>query len=177
MGLFDRFKKATGAGGSARPAAVDAQAGADVVCAPVDGRVVPMAEVPDPVFAGEVMGPGCGIWPTGETAYAPVSGTVSVTMGHAVGITSDDGVELIVHVGINTVEMGGKGFIPYVEKGDHVEAGQPVLGFSRREIADAGYQDVVVLAVTNGASFSSVELSVAPETQVSAGIALLRLVR
>ena len=177
MGLFDRFKKATGAGGSARPAAVDAQAGADVVCAPVDGRVVPMVEVPDSVFAGEVMGPGCGIWPTGETAYAPVSGTVSVTMGHAVGITSADGVELIIHVGIDTVEMDGRGFTVYVEKGDHVEAGQPILGFSRHAIADAGYRDIVVTAVTNGGSFSSVELSADSGSQVAAGAAVLRLVR
>ncbi len=175
MGLFDKIRKM--ATGSHAPEPVSAQSARDVACAPTSGRVVPMSEVPDPVFSSETLGPGCGIWPEEGTVYAPVSGTVSVTMGHAVGITSDDGVELIVHVGINTVEMGGKGFIPYVEKGDHVEAGQPVLGFSRREIADAGYQDVVVLAVTNGASFSSVELSVAPETQVSAGVALLRLVR
>lgn len=175
MGLFDKIKKA--AASNQVPEPVSVQAARDVVCAPVAGRVVPMSEVPDPVFSSEALGPGCGIWPEGETVYAPVTGTVSVTMGHAMGIVSDDGVELIVHVGLDTVDMNGRGFTAYVEKGSHVEAGQPILGFSRKEIADAGHKDVVVLAVTNGASFSSVDMVPSAGSNVTAGAQALKVTK
>ena len=104
MGLFDMFKKKADAA-PAGPASVTAQEAADIVCAPVTGRVIKMTDVPDPVFSGEVVGKGCAIWPDDETVYSPVSGTVTVTMGHAVGITGDNGIEVLVHIGIDTVDM------------------------------------------------------------------------
>ncbi len=177
MGLFDRFKKAaqaTQAAQSAAPAGVEANAASGVVCAPVSGRVVAMKDVPDPVFSSEALGPGCGIWPDGEMVYAPATGTVSVMMGHAMGIVSDDGVEVLVHVGLDTVDMNGKGFTPYAKKNDHVSVGQPILGFSRKEIADSGHKDVVILAVTNGASYGSVDLIAEPDSSVAVGEQVVR---
>ena len=89
MGLFDIFKKKEAPAAPAAPTAIDAQAGADVLCAPVSGKAIKMVDVPDPVFSGEVLGKGCAVWPEGDIVYAPVSGKVTVTMGHAVGIMSD----------------------------------------------------------------------------------------
>ena len=177
MGLFDRLKKVAEAEKNAAPQAVVAQEAADAVCAPVSGRAVPMFDVPDPVFSCEALGPGCGIWPDAEMVYAPVTGTVSVTMGHAMGIVSDGGIEVLVHVGLDTVDMNGRGFTAYAKKDDHVEAGQPILGFSRKEIADAGHKDVVVLAVTNGASFSSVDMVPSAGSNVTAGAQALKVTK
>ena len=178
MGLFDALKRrATQPAGSAAPSAVEAAAGDDVLCAPVSGTVIAMRDVPDPVFGGEIMGKGCAIWPNGETVYAPVDGTVSVVMGHAVGIEGAHGVEVLVHVGIDTVEMNGKGFTPYVQKGDTVRAGQPLLDMDRAAIAAEGYPDCVVLAVSNSAAFADVALAVATGTAVTAGEVVVRVDR
>ena len=179
MGLFDMFKKKADPAPAkpATPAAVTAEAAADVLCAPVSGRVIKMTDVPDPVFSGEVLGKGCAVWPEEEVVYAPVSGTVTVTMGHAVGLQTADGVEVLVHVGVDTVSLNGKGFTGYVKQGDTVTAGQPVLKMDRAVIAEAGYPDCVVLAVSNTAEFADVALSVEPETTVAAGAAVVKVTR
>lgn len=178
MGLFDRFKKkAAEPAVPATPDAVSAAEAPDTLCAPVTGRVIKMSDVPDPVFSGEVLGKGCAIWPDEEVVYAPISGTVSVTMGHAVGITSADGVEVLVHVGVDTVDMEGKGFTGYVKQGDAVKAGQPVLKMTKSAIAEAGHPDCVVLAVSNTADFADVALTADPESTVSAGAAVVKVTR
>lgn len=177
MGLFDKFKKKVAPTAPVAPAAIEAQAGADVVCSPVTGKAIKMADVPDPVFSGEVLGKGCAVWPEDEIVYAPVSGKVTVTMGHAVGIMSDSGVEVLVHVGVDTVNLQGKGFTGYVKQGDQVVAGQPVLKLDRSVIAEAGYKDCVVLAVSNTAEFEAVEMTVEPEAAVAAGAAVVKVVR
>lgn len=177
MGLFDMFKKKPEPAAPAGPAPVSAQAAPDTLCAPVSGRVIKMTDVPDPVFSGEVVGKGCAIWPDDETVYAPISGTVAVTMGHAVGITGDDGVEALVHIGVDTVDMEGRGFTGYVKQGDKVTAGQPVIKMSRAAIAEAGHPDCVVLAVSNTAEFADVQLTVDPESTVPAGAAVAKVVR
>lgn len=184
MGLFDMFKKHAAPEPkpepeqkSSRPAAVDAQVEPDTLCAPVAGRAIELAQVPDPVFSAGVVGLGCAIWPEEETVYAPLAGTVSVVMGHAVGIQGDDGIEVLVHVGIDTVDMGGDGFTGYVSQGDHVEAGQPVLSMDRDKIAAAGHPDCVVLAVSNTAEFESVQMVATPEAAVAAGVPVVKVVR
>lgn len=177
LGLFDIFKKKEAPAAPAAPAAIDAQAGADVLCAPVSGKAIKMVDVPDPVFSGEVLGKGCAVWPEGDIVYAPVSGKVTVTMGHAVGIMSDSGIEVLVHVGVDTVNLQGKGFTGYVGQGDQVVAGQPVLKMDRAVIAEAGYKDCVVLAVSNSAEFEAVEMTVEPEASVAAGAAVVKVVR
>lgn len=183
MGLFDMFKKkgettkATEPAAPARPAAVTAQEGADVLCAPVAGRVIAMADVPDPVFSANTLGKGCAIWPDEETVYAPISGTVTVVMGHAVGIAGSNGIEALVHVGIDTVAMNGEGFTGYVAQGDTVHAGEPIIGIDRAAIKAAGHPDCVVLAVSNTAEFADVALTAQPESTVAAGAAVLQVSR
>ncbi len=162
-----------------RPAALDfvpAAKGPDTVCAPVSGRVVPIEEVPDPVFSSGAMGRGFGIWPEGETAYAPVSGTVAAKLDHAVGILADDGVEVLVHIGIDTVEMHDGTFTAHISQGERVEAGQPLISFSRASIERAEHPDVVVTVVSNSDEFADVRLAV-PSGAVSAGDAVLSVTR
>lgn len=175
MGLFDKFKKKTAE--AAAPASVSAETAPDVICAPVSGRAIKMSDVPDPVFAGEVVGKGCAIWPDDEIVYAPISGTVAVTMGHAVGITGDDGIEVLVHIGVDTVDMQGKGFTGFVKQGDRVTAGQPCIKMTKAAIAEAGHPDCVVLAVSNTAEFADVQFTVDPDTAVAAGAAVVKVVR
>ena len=131
MGLFDMFKKKAEPAAAAAPASISASAGADVLCSPVKGKVIKMADVPDPVFGGEVLGKGCAVWPEDDLVYAPCDGKVTVTMGHAVGLQSDSGIEVLVHVGVDTVNMNGDGFEGFVKADDVVKAGQPILKIDR----------------------------------------------
>ena len=177
MGLFDMFKKKAEPAAPAVPASIEAAAGTDVLCAPVNGKAIKMADVPDPVFGGEVLGKGCAVWPEDEIVYAPCDGTVTVTMGHAVGMQSASGIEVLVHVGVDTVNMNGDGFTGYVKQGDTVKAGQPILKIDRAKIAAAGYKDCVVVAVSNTAEFADVELAVEADSQVKAGTPVVKVVR
>ncbi len=122
------------------------------VLAPVSGQAVPLGEVPDEVFAEGMAGEGGAIVPgaSGE-AVAPVSGALVKLFegGHAFGIETDEGVELIVHVGLDTIEMRGAGFEKLAAEGDRVEAGQPIVRFDLDEIKDAGYDPVTPVVVTN----------------------------
>ena len=174
MGLFDMFKKKEAAPISPeKPAAIQTDAGPNVLVAPISGRVIKMTDVPDPVFGGEMMGKGCAIWPEGDVAYAPISGVVTVTMGHAVGLASDDGIDVLLHIGVDTVNLEGKGFIGYVAEGDRVCTGDPLIKFDRQVIAAAGYKDCVVFAVSNSDDYSDVQLAVDPESAVKAGQAVV----
>jgi sugar PTS system EIIA component len=122
------------------------------VLAPVSGKAVPLSEVPDEVFAEGMAGEGGAIVPasSGE-AVAPVSGTLVKLFegGHAFGIATDGGVELIVHVGLDTIEMRGGGFEKLAAEGDPVEAGQPIVRFDLEAIREAGYDPVTPVVVTN----------------------------
>ncbi|MCA0294840.1 MAG: beta-glucoside-specific PTS transporter subunit IIABC [Actinobacteria bacterium] len=141
-------------------AAVTASAGgvatltrADVteLSAPCTGEAVPLDTVSDPVFASLAMGPGVGVIPASGEIVAPCSGTVMVAMdsGHAFGIRTDDGVEVLVHVGIDTVKLKGVGFTNPVAVGTRVEAGQHLVTADLTAIKAAGYDTAVVVAVTN----------------------------
>jgi sugar PTS system EIIA component len=122
------------------------------VLAPVSGEAVPLGEVPDEVFAEGMAGEGGAIVPgaSGE-AVAPVSGALVKLFegGHAFGIETDEGVELIVHVGLDTIEMRGNGFEKLATEGDRVEAGQPIVRFDLDEIRNSGYDPVTPVVVTN----------------------------
>ncbi len=170
MGLFNRFKnKASEAAKKEVPA--------NALVAPVAGKVIAMTEVPDPAFGSEMLGKGCAIWPAAETVASPVAGSVSVVMPHAVGITADNGAEVLVHVGIDTVSMQGDGFTGHVAQGDRVAAGQPLLDFDRAKIEAAGHKDCVVLAVSNSADYADVALAVDAGSSVAAGDAVLTLAK
>ncbi|SFQ51297.1 PTS system, N-acetylglucosamine-specific IIA component [Amycolatopsis arida] len=116
-----------------------------VVRSPVTGETVPMAEVPDPVFAEAMVGPGIAVRPTGGAAdaVAPVDGTVATLHPHAFVIATEDGRAVLVHLGIDTVKQKGEGFTLHVVKGESVRAGQPVVGWDPDAVAAAGYSPMV----------------------------------
>ena len=122
------------------------------ILAAVSGTAVPLSEVADEVFAQGMAGEGGAIVPaqSGE-ALAPASGTLVKLFegGHAFGIETDDGVELIVHVGLDTIELRGAGFEKVATEGDRVEAGQPIVRFDLEEIRAGGYDPVTPVVVTN----------------------------
>lgn len=166
MGFFDRFKRTT----PATPEALGVTARPGQVLAPVTGKAVRLEDVSDEVFKCGAMGKGCGIEPADETVYAPVSGTLTAAGApnfHAIGITGDDGAEVLIHVGVDTVEMHGDGFTVFVKQGAHVSAGEPLLSFSKKKIAAAGHDTVVIMALTNTDDLASVDL--VHEGDVTAG--------
>lgn len=117
----------------------------------VSGEVIPLEEVEDQVFSQKVMGDGIAIRPLDSVIQAPADGTVTVVMketAHACGLTLDNGMELLIHVGIDTVELGGEGFEMLAEEGQSVTCGTPLIRFDRQKIKEAGYQDTVMLIVT-----------------------------
>ena len=118
---------------------------------PLEGRVVPLSEVPDPTFSQGIMGPGVAIEPTGDTVVAPADGTIGATFdsSHAVALVLEDGTELLIHVGIDTVGMKGDGFDTLVQKGQKVIAGTPLLRFDLSKIRAAGHPAVTPVIVLN----------------------------
>lgn len=122
------------------------------VLAPVSGRTVPLKKVPDEVFASGMAGDGVAIVPsTGGKVLAPISGTLVKLFegGHAFGIESDGGIELIVHLGLDTIEMRGDGFEKLAKQGERVEAGDPIVRFDLEEVRAAGYDPITPVVVTN----------------------------
>ncbi|MGZ0066864.1 N-acetylglucosamine-specific PTS transporter subunit IIBC [Microbacterium arborescens] len=118
---------------------------------PIAGAVVPLAQVPDPMFSQGTMGPGLAIDPSGDTVVAPADGTVTTVFptGHAVGMTLDDGTELLIHVGIDTVDLKGRGFQALVQQGEGVHAGHPLLRIDTGVIRGAGYSPITPVIVLN----------------------------
>ena len=123
----------------------------DTVYAPVEGNVIAREEIKDETFAAGVLGDGVGIEPVVGEVVAPFNGTVSALFDtkHAIGLTSSDGIELLIHVGINTVELGGKHFKAYVNTGDQVKAGQKLVSFDIPAIKKAGYDVTTAVLVSN----------------------------
>ena len=141
-----------------------AAAATTVVNAPVAGHVISLDETGDPVFASRALGEGVGIQPADSTVVAPVSGvlqTVAET-GHAFGIKTDDGVEVLVHVGIDTVKMNGEGFDVKVKANEHVNAGDTLVVVDFDKVKEAGYSTTTLMTVLNTVAFASV----APKTGV-----------
>jgi len=118
---------------------------------PVEGRVLALSEVPDAMFAEGTMGPGVAIDPTGDTVVAPAAGTVASVFptGHAIGLALDDGTELLIHIGIDTVGLKGDGFETLVKAGDRVSAGTALVRFDAGKIRAAGLSTVTPVIVLN----------------------------
>ncbi len=144
------------------PTAVAISTEAGEIIQPVPGTMITSKDIPDPVFAAENMGPDIGVKPDAGVVFAPFDGTVMMLFptNHAVGLVSDSGMEVLIHVGVDTVNMDGDGFKAFVGQGDKVTAGQKLLEFDMDKIAAAGYSDVVIVALTNGATYSNVKKAV-----------------
>ena len=164
-------KAAAPAGGSApAPAAPAAPAivaptvsvircSAGEVLQPVKGKVIPYTEIPDDTFASGVLGEGVGVVPSEGLVVSPFDGTISSVADskHAVGIECN-GMEMLIHVGVDTVNMNGDGFTCLVQEGDAVKAGQPLIRFDIDKIKAAGYSDTVAVLLTNSDDMEGLEL-------------------
>ena len=165
MGFFDNFKKKAEA-----PAPL-------LVAADAKGAVVPMQDIPDEVFAQGILGPCCGIDPAVGEVYAPLDGEITQAPDtlHALGIQGDNGAEVLIHVGVDTVEMKGEGFAANVKLGDKIKKGQLLLTMDLEKIAAAGHPAVVITVITNSDDFAAVDL--VAEGTVEAGDDLFRLTK
>ena len=137
---------------------VEATLADDVIVTPIVGSAVALADVNDPVFSSGAMGQGIAIKPTEGVVYAPADAEVTIAFatGHAYGLKTANGAEILIHVGIDTVSMNGEGFDQKVAQGDKVKAGDVLGTFDAAKIAAAGLEDTTMVIVTNTADFASV---------------------
>lgn len=131
-----------------------------VIAAPVKGDVRPLKEVSDPAFCDGAMGPGFIVRPSEDTVVAPVDGTIAMTFPtkHALGITTESGAEILIHIGVDTVALDGEGFTCFVQKGDSVKKNQPLVQYDRALLEEKGVDDTVILVLTNASDFSQVTI-------------------
>ena len=143
MGLFDFMKGKKGV----------------ALAAPVSGECIPISQVPDPTFAEEILGKGIAIRPSQGKFYSPVDGVVSTVLptGHAVGVTSPEGTEVLIHVGLDTVQLKGQFFKTLVEAEQKVKKGDLLLEADLEEISRAGYNTVTPMIVCNSDDYAEVK--------------------
>lgn len=127
---------------------------------PIKGKVMPVSQVKDEVFSSEAMGKGIGILPDEGKVYAPFDGIVEALFDthHAIGLQSEDGVEVLIHIGIDTVNMNGKGFEPHIKQGERVQKGDLLITFKPEEIEAAGYDSTTMVIVSNSDEFSEIQI-------------------
>ena len=143
--------------------------------APLSGEVVPLEEVHDAVFSQKVMGDGIGIEPVNNILYSPVNGTVSMIFptGHALGIDADNGARIIIHIGIDTVELHGKGFDVLVSKGDRVKTGEALVKVDFKQIKEK-YEITTMIIIENSGEY---HLSFSERKKINAGEKLIEMVK
>lgn len=139
----------------------------DTVYAPLEGKVVALADVPDATFAEGVLGLGAAIEPAVGEVVAPADGEVSSIFDthHAVGLTLDNGMELLIHVGINTVALNGEGFTAHVSEGDRVKRGQPLISFDKDFITSKGYPIITPVIISNIDDYKEVKTTASTEVK------------
>lgn len=123
----------------------------EVLVAPIEGKVIKLENIKDQAFASGTLGKGYAIEPKNGKVYSPVDGTVSMLFGtnHAIGITSDSGLEILIHFGMDTVQLEGKGFKAHVKQGDKIKAGQLLIDVDLDVLKDGGYETVTPVVITN----------------------------
>ncbi len=127
----------------------------------VSGKVIPITQVKDEMFSQKMMGDGIAVYPENEIVTAPADGEITMVMdesGHAVGMRLMSGVEVLIHIGIDTVKMEGRGFNVLVKQGQKVRAGQALVNFDKKQIEKEGYSSIVILAVTNYTEYPLMKL-------------------
>ena len=135
-----------------------------LINSPVEGRVKPLSELEDDTFAKELIGKGIAISPVSDDIYSPVNGVITSLFPtkHAIGIQADNGLEILIHVGIDTVNLNGECFESNIKQGDKISKGQKILTFNREEIQNKGYSTDVIVVITNSNNY----LDVFPNTKV-----------
>lgn len=161
MGLFDFMKGKKGT----------------VLAAPVKGECIPISEVADPTFAEEILGKGIAIKPVDGKITAPADGVITTVFptGHAIGMTTPDGVEILIHVGLDTVQLKGQFFHTLAETDQNVKAGDLILEADIDEIRKAGYDTVTPMIICNTPDFSSITCKT--EGTVEAGAEVITCVK
>ena len=131
------------------------------IFSPIKGQVLPLNEIPDQVFASGTMGKGVGILPEEGRVVSPVVGTVTALFKtkHAIGITSENGVEILIHVGMDTVQLEGKYFTTHINQGDSVKVGDLLIEFDIEKIKEAGYQVVTPIIVANSDNYKEIDIT------------------
>jgi glucose-specific phosphotransferase system IIA component len=131
----------------------------EVIYSPMEGKAVPLKEVSDPVFAEGMLGKGIAIEPETGSVVSPINGSVAAVFPtkHAIGLVSDAGVEVLIHVGLDTVQLEGKFYTAHVAVGDKVQVGDLMLEFDIEGIKEAGYQIVTPVIVNNTDRFTDIE--------------------
>ena len=180
------FDDPAGESGETKAAEIDTESASDdsqetaaaeakEIESPLTGTIIPLSEVHDEVFASEMMGKGCAIIPEEGKVYAPFDGKVVGLLDshHAVGMESTDGVEVLIHVGMDTVKLNGRCFTIHVEEGEQVKKGQLLLEFDIPGIKEAGYEVTTPVIITNSDEFHDVQMKA--EGQVTAGTQILEL--
>ncbi|MFS0637745.1 beta-glucoside-specific PTS transporter subunit IIABC [Mesobacillus foraminis] len=144
-----------------------------VIASPFNGEAMPLSEIKDAAFASGVLGKGLAIEPSEGKLYSPVSGTVSVLFptNHAIGITTDDGAELLIHIGMDTVQLNGKHFTAHTSQGARVEKGQILIDFDIEAIKAAGYPVTTPVVITN---YDQYKLVTTDKKQIKAGDLLIQ---
>lgn len=146
------------------------------VCAPVKGRLVPLSKVNDPTFAEEILGKGAAIIPEEGNFVSPVKGRVITVFEtkHAIGIAADTGAEILLHVGLNTVNLQGRHFEALVKDGDAVEVGTPILKVDLKTLREAGYDTITPVLVTNSMDYA--EVTAMEEKEVTSGETIIKII-
>lgn len=130
----------------------------EIIGAPIKGTVIPLTEVPDEAFAQEILGKGVGICPEDDLVVAPCNGEVTMVFEtkHAISLMTEAGAEVLIHIGLDTVNLRGEYFDTKVTAGDKVTAGMPLIEFDRERIKAAGYETISPVIVCNSGDFSSI---------------------
>ncbi len=140
---------------------VGSEVKAQNIYSPTAGQIIPLQQVSDEVFKNEVIGKGIGILPELPAIYSPVNGIVKYIpkTKHAVLIQSEDGVQVLVHIGLDTVNLKGQFFKLFVQKNDKVKVGELLLQFNLKAIKDLGYSIVTPVVITNSSEYSRIEVT------------------
>ena len=164
-------------GSDETPAKSETHAGREeILIAPADGKVIPLNEVKDEAFSQGVLGKGVAILPENGRICSPVNGTVQALFPtlHALGLVSEEGTEVLIHVGINTVELNGEGFTAHVAAGDTVKKGQLLLEFNRQEIEAKGYCMETPVLITNSDEFREIVITEGKEIREKETLMILK---
>lgn len=140
---------------------------------PITGKAIPLSEVPDPVFAEKMAGDGMAINPTGDTVFSPADGELTLVFNtkHAFALTLENGAEILVHIGIDTVSLNGEGFEQLAEQGTKVKAGTPIIKINPDFIKEKGFSLITPVLITNPDNFTTINAienidAVAKETTI-----------
>ena len=170
--LWDRRQKklARGQGGAGTDSSghkPSPSARSEEIVAPIKGRVIPLEQLSDDAFASGVLGKGLGFEPAEGKLYAPCSGEITTFFptGHAIGIHSDNGAEILIHVGLGTVKLKGKGFSPKKQQGDRTEKGELLLEFELDSIREAGLSVETPMVISNSGMYKEIVISQKSEVE------------